>query len=154
MRNYINSGNPPTHFTFKIRTNNIRNVKIKVSNSHVPWFKKKRNKKQTLFVIWSNRTWDCKWIVQIFRLSYIFCPRINKIFYILYSGPTEICIITASTSEWIVRRGTALYNLQKKDGECVWRHVDQTDTHQQRETMNTTSRGKKYTSTQDAETLD
>ncbi len=72
-----------------------------------------------------------------FKVLYIlFCSRINKIFSILYSRPTEICIITASTSDGIVQRGTALYNLQKKDRTCVCvTSHDQTDTHQHRETL-------------------
>lgn len=89
-----------------------------------------------------------------FRLLYIFCPRINKIFYMLYSCPTEICIITASTSDWIVQRGTALYNLQKerqrmsvtsrkKDRECVWRHTRATNRGRRWATQH--PEGKKYT---------
>lgn len=83
-----------------------------------------------------------------FKVLYIFfCPRINKIFSILYSRPTEICIITASTSDGIVQRGTALYNLQKKDRTCVcvWRHmIRPTHTNTERH-WPTTFRGKTHT---------
>lgn len=74
-----------------------------------------------------------------FKLLYIclFYPRINKIFYIWSSRPS------AST---LMRRKTALYNIQKKD-RCVCvvcDHVDLTNTHQQRETQTyTTSRREK-----------